>query len=356
MRSRHCEKIKVIGGMIPNPLPPVREVCKNRLHTNLGDPESYENLKEQIDYLVKRVSQASLGKEYPGWVTSGATESNILSLYYWRSQGKKRVVLFDSAHYSILKAAKILNMETLIIPTENGYKPKLEILRNKITEKDIITATVGTTETGFIDPIEAIYEIAKRKNAGLHVDAAFTGYIMRYLNKPVKITLDETLSTIAIDVHKIPEAPIPVGVLLANSEELIEALFFESPYIPGKKQFGLLGSRPGCSVYAAHIALDLLHLIFGNVENLARELLNYAESVANELEAFGYKNVHEIYSPIVCLQHPEFEKIIEKAEMKCVKLYTCPRFKGFRLAIMPHIIWNNDIEIKHLLVELAKGG
>ncbi len=355
MERRHgCREIRVIGGMIADPLPPVRETCKAKLHTNLGDPESYTGLEDSLEKLVKRVSLDVLGYKTPGMITSGATESNILSLYYWRQKGKKRVVVFDTVHYSVLKAAKLLGLETLILKTRKGYEPIIDDLERSVTEKDVIVVTIGTTETGYVDPVNEIYEIVKKKEAGLHIDAAFAGYIMRYLRKPVRIELDNVASTLAVDLHKIPEAPIPAGVLLASDNDVIESLYFESPYIPSKRQFGLLGSRPGCTVFAANVALDVLKTRFGDVENLAKELLSYTDKIVSILQESGYMPIHEVMTPIVCLSHEAYEEILKVASNKCIRLYQCPRHRGLRLAIMPHILWNVKLGIPAILEKLAK--
>jgi len=48
-----CEHKSVIGGMISNPHPLVREVCMKYLHYNLGDPISYDDLLDQIEKLIR---------------------------------------------------------------------------------------------------------------------------------------------------------------------------------------------------------------------------------------------------------------------------------------------------------------
>ncbi len=330
-------KMRVIGGMIPKPYPAVIAECDKYIYYNAGDPSSYPGLEEAIREIVEYSSVLALEKAYPGWITSGATEGNILSILYWRDKGKKRVVAFDTAHYSVRKAAFIAGMEYVEVPTINGYQPDVERLRSKIDEKTVVVATIGTTETGFIDPIEEIRDLVESTDAGLHVDAAFAGAILSGLPEAPRIELDNVLATFVLDLHKIPEAPIPLGVLLAGSQEIIDNMFFDSPYIPSGRQFGLLGSRPGCSVMAGKLALELLLKRYGSVSDIARELLGGLERLSKELAPF-YELVHKAMTPIGCFASEYYNSIVERANSMGIRLYKCPRFKGIRIAILPHVL------------------
>ncbi|MCE4629789.1 MAG: aminotransferase class V-fold PLP-dependent enzyme [Desulfurococcales archaeon] len=323
---------QVIGGMIPDPPWPAREACAKWAHTNKGDLDSYLNLREVHDDVVRRFSNIVFGSKYPGMMTSGATESNILALLYWRKQGKKRVVAFPHTHYSVRKAAYILGLEYV----ETDYAK----LASKVKNSDVIVVTLGTTETGAVDPLNEIAELASRRGAVVHVDAAYYGTILRHSNRVenIELGLDDTISTMAVDLHKIPEAPPPAGVLYARDEDILESLWFESPYLPGKRQFGLLGTRPGCAVYAASISLKLV------VENwpsgpvgLARDLEKMVDNIVEELEAVGYRGVGGP-APIRCLQHEHIDRIIHNIEGMGYSVYKCLG-RGIRIVAMPHHVW-----------------
>ena len=181
---------QVIGGMIPDPPWPARAACAKWAHTNKGDLDSYPNLREVHDDVVRRFSNIVFGSKYPGMMTSGATESNILALLYWRKQGKKRVVAFPHTHYSVRKAAYILGLEYV----ETDYAK----LASKVKNSDVIVVTLGTTETGAVDPLNEIAELASRRGAVVHVDAAYYGTILRHSNRveSIELGLDDTISTI----------------------------------------------------------------------------------------------------------------------------------------------------------------
>ncbi len=89
------------------------------------------------------------------------------------------------AHSSVEKAVRIagLGSEQLrLIDVDDQYAMDASALERGIeTDLDagltpcFVTATVGTTSSGAIDPVRAIGEIAKRHRVWLHVDAAMSG-------------------------------------------------------------------------------------------------------------------------------------------------------------------------------------
>lgn len=325
----------VIGGMISKPPKRAVEACASHIDENLGDPESYPGLVEAAEALLRVVAERVLGEPSPGWFTSGATESNILALYYWRERGRRRVLYFETAHYSVGKAASLLGLDSRSIPlTEEG----LRVLRDTAGPRDVIVVTIGTTQEGWIEPLGDVVEIARRTGATIHVDAAFVGYIVRHLPRQLKLALEPPVSTLAVDLHKIPEAPMPLGVLLASDEEVISSLYHGAPYIPSGRQFGLLGSRPACPVYAAIESIRYLDEEFGGVQGLASELMALKQRIAAELESAGYVPV-ESPTPIVCLRHNSVSRIVAQARRAGIHLYTCPRHGGVRIAVMPHHIY-----------------
>ena len=340
---------KVIGGMIPYPPDYARELACRFIHVNMGDPEGYPEVAEAASRVVRFMSKAVTGRVYPGVVTSGATESNIIAAYLARESGYNRIVYFETAHYSISKAARLLGMKSARIRTVNGYEPDLNELSRVVSEGDLVVATIGNTYTGYIDPIPEIKEIAERAGAVIHVDAAFAGVISRFISPETTPTkLDNTLRTIAVDMHKIPEAPIGVGTLIAYREEYLEPAWFTAPYIPSGKQFGLLGTRLGGPlIAAAEIALR----IESKLSDVASTLMNAARRVYLELVERGpYSSPHEPATPIICLTHHRIERVIANLSRKGYKVYTCrPLFNGIRLAILPHVL-----EYLDSLIDLLK--
>ncbi|MEB3851208.1 MAG: aminotransferase class V-fold PLP-dependent enzyme [Desulfurococcales archaeon] len=331
---------RVIGGMVPQPPWCVVEAVEGGLGLNLGDPLSYPELADAAGRVVSFASRVSTGAEFPGWVTSGATESNILALYLAREEGRRTVVAFTSAHYSIGKAARLLGMDIVWVNAIDGYAADLARLEGALEENPgaVVVATAGTTETGYVDPVGEIARVARRYDSVVHVDAAYAGAILRWLPSPkARVTLDSTVRTLAVDMHKIPEAPIGVGVILSSSRELLERLWFEAPYLPGGRQFGVLGTRPGAPVLAAsRIAERLEPHMPGLASRLMRSTLEAYQAL---VEGGPYSSPHTPESPVVCaVPRVRLPRLLERLRSLGYRAYTCPSFGGVRIAVMPHTL------------------
>jgi tyrosine decarboxylase/aspartate 1-decarboxylase len=337
--SKPQEPLRVIGGMIPNPPRCLSEIVSSSLGVNLGDPSSYPGLQEAVERVVGFASRASTGREYPGWPTSGATESNILALLHAREDGYRTVIHFATAHYSIAKAIHLLGLKEVLVRVIDGYAPDLAALEQALEEHpgSIVVATLGTTETGYLDPVGEIARLAGRYDSIVHVDAAFTGPILSVLPNPkANVQLDSIVRTMAVDLHKIPEAPIGAGVLLASSKSIIDGLWYNAPYIPSGRQFGLLGTRPALPILAAAYIAEKLE---PHIKTLADKLMDAAYYVYDNLVGKGpYGSPHPPESPLVCLTHRRHRRIHSNLLSLGYRAYKCPSFGGVRLAIMPHTL------------------
>jgi glutamate/tyrosine decarboxylase-like PLP-dependent enzyme len=130
--SEPQEPARVIGGMIPRPPRCLVKIVSSSLGVNLGDPSSYPDLQEAVETVVGFASRAATGREYPGWPTSGATESNILALLRAREEGYSTVIHFTTAHYSVSKAAHLLGLEEIPVRAIDGYAPDLAALEQAL--------------------------------------------------------------------------------------------------------------------------------------------------------------------------------------------------------------------------------
>ncbi len=345
--------VKVLGGMIPYPSDDARKILYEKAHVNLGDLESYPELREAWRKVIEFSSKYSLGNLYPGIITSGATESNIIAIYLAKLSGSRRILSFKTAHYSIEKASKLLGLRHIKLPVINGYEPDLSSLESLIEEKDLVVATLGNTFTGYLDPVEEIAKIARRANAFIHVDAAFAGPILSFLDQRPLKGLDDVIRTLALDIHKIPEAPIGVGVLLAYSEKYLKDAWFEAPYIPSGRQVGLLGTRAGAPLLAAEAIVEKL-MEGDDMKRLFERLMDATKKIYEELVEKGpYESPHEPQIPLLCLCHDDLNIILKRLKDKGYRAYTCrPLFNGIRLAVMPHILDEID-EIINLLKGVA---
>lgn len=292
---------------------------------------------------LEELARVSLAKNYPGMMTSGATESNILAALYWRERGKRRIQYTPGAHYSVAKAAHILGMRV-----EEIRHPKL------IKEDALVVVTIGKTEDGSLDDVEEIVEVAEKAGAAVHVDAAYAGPLAPALIG-LRLELNEVVSTVAIDFHKIPESPPPAGALYAYTNDILESLAYEAKYIPSGRQPGILGTRPGCIAFAALEAVRFTLLSWpGGPAGLAARLDSMIEEISSAAEDAGYR-VEGGPFPVRCLKLPGVGDLASRLNRLGVKAYRC-KGGGVRVVAMPHHIWEGYKWMIEVLAEAVRHG
>ena len=115
-------------------------------------------------------------------------------------------------HHCVQKSLRIAGMRECIIryiPMDDHFKMKPRDLNKEIQQDKangllpfMVFGSAGTTDTGTIDPLEAIGLIAKENDLWFHVDAAYGGFFM--LSETLKPAFKgvELSDSIAIDPHK----------------------------------------------------------------------------------------------------------------------------------------------------------
>lgn len=156
-----------------------------------------------------------------GYATSGGTESNIQALRIAKRQKSVKsppnIVIPASSHFSFTKACDILGLEMRTVPLDAGFRMDTEAVDGLVDNDTIaiVGGVVGTTEYGVVDPIARLSEIALDRDVFLHVDAAFGGMVVPFLDSPpvpFDFSLPPGVSSISVDPpHKMGMSTIPAG-------------------------------------------------------------------------------------------------------------------------------------------------
>lgn len=150
-------------------------------------------LVEMLDLPEKFLSSGSGGGVIQDTASSAVLCALLAACYRHggangRSEGiDRRLVAYtsDQAHSSIEKALLVAGMGTgrlRKIETDDGFAMRADCLAERMAADvadglvpAFVCATVGTTSSAAIDPLESIGEICRRYGAWLHVDAAMAG-------------------------------------------------------------------------------------------------------------------------------------------------------------------------------------
>ena len=98
-----------------------------------------------------------------------------------------------------------------------------------------VVATAGTTNSGAIDDLVKLAEIAKRHDLWLHVDGAYGAAAIFSDQHRELVRGIELADSVTIDPHKWLAMPFAAGVVLTSHPEALQQAFATStPYMPKK--------------------------------------------------------------------------------------------------------------------------
>jgi tyrosine decarboxylase/aspartate 1-decarboxylase len=238
-----------------------REAAERFLATNPGDPATYQQIADLERRAIETLGEITRLDTPHGYVASGGTESNIQAVRAARNLARRddpNVVAPESIHFSFQKAAEVLGVELRIAPVDDDHRATLDAIAEHVDDDTVLVAGVaGSTEYGRVDPIPELAAIAHEHDALFHVDAAWGGFALPFTDHAWDFT-DAPVDTMAIDPHKLGQAAVPAGGLLAREQRVVDALAVDTPYLESTSQATLTGTRSGAGVASAAAAMDEL--------------------------------------------------------------------------------------------------
>jgi histidine decarboxylase len=195
---------------------------------NLGDPfqlknafSTHEYEREVIKWFLRLYSNDDTGW---GYVTNGGTEGIIQGIWDGRARLDKPIIYYSKhAHYSIPKAAKLLNLESRIIECDERCELSYDDFTRKIIQNrdGIFVSTIGNTITSSVDDTYKIVAIFKANNVNyyIHGDAAIDGMVLPFINSGLPFKFENGLNSISISGHKVIGSPIPCGIYMTKESQ-----------------------------------------------------------------------------------------------------------------------------------------
>ncbi|MGC9011873.1 aminotransferase class V-fold PLP-dependent enzyme [Thermogladius sp.] len=332
----------ILGSMTTPPDPLALHAFSVFSHTNLADIELFPPLKDMYREVLEFA--AALYGSGKGYVTAGATESNIVALFVARElhgKGSSVVLAPDTVHLSVEKGCRLLGCKLVKVPTGNKpVDPGLLEDYVRVHKPFAIVVTAGTTELGLVDPLREVAKIASEHGVYLHVDAAYGGLIVPFLYEKGllrdNVYFYPGVSSIAVDFHKFAAVPPPAGLILFSSDEYLDKSCFEYSYTLSGRTCGILGTRPGGSLAGIWAVVKAV-----GVERL-RERALWAYRVAADLyERISSLRGFEVVKPqttIVAFRHRWVDSLALLGHLaeRGLFVYKAPSIRGLRVVVMPH--------------------
>ncbi len=269
--------------------------------------KSFTPLERQVLAMLHRLVYRDADSFYQKWIhdsrhalgafCSGGTIANVSALWVARNrlfapsgtfrgigqEGLVRslkhlgcdgiaVLVSRRGHYSFGKAADLLGIgrdHLVMVDTDAHNRIDLRRLKQecrRLQDENIrplaIVGIAGTTETGTVDPLDAMADLAHEIGCHFHVDAAWGGPTLfsdrhRRLLKGI-----ERADSVTIDAHKQLYVPMGAGMVVFKDPTAVSAIEHHAAYIlrHGSKDLGshtLEGSRPGKAMLV-HAGLSII--------------------------------------------------------------------------------------------------
>jgi aromatic-L-amino-acid/L-tryptophan decarboxylase len=223
------------------PLAAFADLLASILNANLtvwrSAPAPVELERLTIDWIRQILG---FNAEAGGLFVSGGSMANLAAIAAARqakdpSSGRLRIYASSETHFSIGKAAVLLGIgqeNVLQVAVDERFKIRVDDLVAKISA-DLeagyvpfcVVANAGTVNTGAVDPLTDIREIANRFQLWMHVDGSYGAFAILAESARKLFAGIEQADSIALDPHKWLYLPVDVGCVIYRAPEIARAAF-----------------------------------------------------------------------------------------------------------------------------------
>ncbi len=302
-QSVHTASPGFIGHMtsaLPNFMLPLSRIL-TALNQNLVKVETsraFTPMERQVLGMLHRLVYGGDDAFYGQWMQdsrhalgafcSGGTIANITALWaarnrLFRPEGNFRgiaqegmckamehlgckglaILVSRRGHYSLGKSVDVLGIgrdNLIAVDTDDNNRIDMKGLRQhcaRLKAEGIrplsLVGIAGTTETGNIDPLDELADLAQELGCHFHVDAAWGGATLLSTTHRGLFKGIERADSVTIDAHKQLYVPMGAGMVLFKDPTALAAIEHHAAYIlrEGSRDLGshtLEGSRSGMAM------------------------------------------------------------------------------------------------------------
>jgi aromatic-L-amino-acid decarboxylase len=188
-----------------------------------------------------------------GLLTSGGSMANLTALVTARRERlpenflKGTLYCSDQVHHSMTKAALLAGFpETNIrrVPSDEQQRISIDSLRQQIAsdrraglEPFLVVGSAGTVNTGAVDDLSALADLAEEQQLWLHVDGAYGGFFVLTERGRERLGGLDRADSVTLDPHKGLFLPYGTGALLVrDGAALKRAHHVAADYMPPMQQ------------------------------------------------------------------------------------------------------------------------
>jgi len=319
--------------------------------------------RELIELIAVDIFKAQKGQT-DGYLAAGGTEANLQAIWIYRNyfiqvhnakHCEIAILASEDTHYSVVKAANLMNLEHLPIPVHENTRiideVKLEQIVSlaKLNGKKffIVLSNVATTMFGSVDnPDVYVNCLTKHKVPfKLHIDAAFGGFIYPIVKSDNNVNFtNQFVSSVTLDAHKMLQAPYGTGIFIVRKGLMQYVFTKEANYVNGM-DITLAGSRSGANA----IAVWMILAAYGPEDwcKKMNMLLHRTTWACKQLDAKGIKYYRNPSLNIIAIK-AEFVSPDLAASFDLVPDAHNRAAKWYKIVVMEHV------EEKHLQLFFEK--
>jgi L-2,4-diaminobutyrate decarboxylase len=234
-------------GFIPSPasdLSWLGDILNTAYNTHAGSWYQSSGTSAVEKSLLNWMAQDVIG--FPdsagGCFVSGGSMANLTALMVARDQKlafedrtKAVIYISEQTHSSIAKALRVLgfhNSQISKIECDENFRLRVDALQTAIAEDRLnnkkpflVIGSCGTTNTGTIDPLEQLAEIAKREDLWLHADGAYGATTALAKRRSSIVKGLELCDSLSWDAHKWLFQTYGCGMVLLRDRKLLVQSF-----------------------------------------------------------------------------------------------------------------------------------
>jgi len=184
-----------------------------------------------------------------GFLTSGGSLANFTAVVTARRERLPEdfldgvIYVSDQAHHSVVKAASLAGFPpsaVRMLPSDDRFRLDIDALVAAVHEDRaagrrpfLVVGSAGTTNSGAIDPLNAMADVAAAENLWMHVDGAYGGLFAMTARGRGALSGLERADSVVLDPHKSLFMPYGVGCLLVrDGGALYRAHTVRADYMP----------------------------------------------------------------------------------------------------------------------------
>jgi aromatic-L-amino-acid/L-tryptophan decarboxylase len=189
-----------------------------------------------------------------GLLVTGGSAANLTALLVAReaaggpSEGSV-VYVSDQAHSSLARTARAMGLrpqQVRVLPTEDSWRLPPETVAAAVRADRragrvpfALCASAGSTNTGAVDPLEALADVCAGEGLWLHVDAAYGGFAALTPKGRAVLAGIDRADSVTLDPHKWLFQPMECGSVLIRDGARLERTFAIHPdYLDGSHPLG----------------------------------------------------------------------------------------------------------------------